>query len=401
MFSTVPAYPGDPILTLNEQFQADPRQEKVNLSIGVFLDDQGRIPVMKAVAQASAQLRADAPHPYLPMEGDAAYRAQVQRLLFGQALDTIGAQRLATAQTLGGSGALKVAADFLKRYFPDSPVLVSAPTWDNHHAIFEGAGFTVGRYPYFDPATRGLDFDGMMAALKSAASGTLVLLHACCHNPTGVDPSAEQWQQVRDVVVERSLVPFFDIAYQGFGAGLDEDAYALRLFAEAGIPMLVASSFSKNFSLYGERCGALTIVCPNAEQAEHVLGQLKATVRRNYSSPPAFGAKLIAAILADDALRTLWQDEVAGMRHRIAAVRGHLHAALKHRQPDVDYDYIVDQTGMFTYTGLSAEAVGQMRDRDGVYLVNSGRMCLAALSIQNVDRVADAMVALTSVVQPR
>lgn len=394
MFSTVSAYPGDPILTLNEQFQADPRKEKVNLSIGVFLDDQGRIPVMKAVAQASAQVRSDAPHPYLPMEGDAAYRTQVQRLLFSDVLNDIGEQCLATAQTLGGSGALKVGADFLKRYFPDAGVIVSGPTWENHHAILEGAGFTVGCYPYFETQTRGLDFNGMIAALDKAASGTLVLLHACCHNPTGVDPTVDQWVQIRDMVVRRGLVPFFDIAYQGFGAGLDEDAQALRLFAQAGIPMLVASSFSKNFSLYGERCGALTVLCPNAEQAERVLGQLKATVRRNYSSPPAFGAKLIAAILADETLRTLWWQEVAGMRHRIAAVRKHLHAALLHRQPDGDYDYIVRQTGMFTYTGMSADDVARMRKHDGVYLVSSGRMCLAALSIQNVDKVAEAMVAL-------
>jgi aromatic-amino-acid transaminase len=394
MFSNIPAYSGDPILSLNEQFQEDPRKEKVNLTIGVLLNDQGRIPVMRAVEQASARLRWATPCPYLPMEGDAAYRIQVQRLLFGKTLDNIGAQRVVTVQTLGGSGALKVGADFLKRYFPNASVMVSAPTWDNHHAIFEGAGFTVTSYPYFDPATRGLDFGRMLTALEQATEGTVVLLHACCHNPTGVDPTEEQWLQIRNVVVRGKLVPFFDMAYQGLGAGLDQDAQAPRLFAQAGVAMLVASSFSKNFSLYGERCGALSIVCPDTDQAERVLGQLKSTVRRNYSSPPAFSAKLIAAVLADDTLRAQWQEDLTAMRERITAVRKCLHAALLACQANGDYGYILRQTGMFTYTGLSDKDVAHLREHAGVYLVNSGRMCLAALLTQDVAKVAAAMVAL-------
>jgi len=394
MFQTIPAYPGDPILTLNERFGADPRADKVNLSIGVYLDDAGRIPVMAAVKAAQDQVSALVPHPYLPMEGNRAFCAQVQALVFGQDSAARAEGAITTVQTLGGSGALKVGADFLQRYFAGATVLLSDPTWDNHQAIFEAAGFTVQRYPYFDPATRGLASAAMLARLEQAEAGTVVVLHACCHNPTGVDPTAEQWQAILEVVVRRKLVPFFDIAYQGFGQGIEEDAYAVRLFAQQGVSLFVASSFSKNFALYGERCGALSVRCPDAAQAQLVLGQMKSTIRQNYSSPPAFGVDLITRVLSDEGLRGVWRDEVDAMRARILAVRGALYDALKARKPAGDFDYIIRQTGMFTYTGLTAAQAVALRDEHGVYVLESGRVCMAALSLDRVDRVASAIVAV-------
>ena len=394
MFQTIPAYPGDPILTLNETFGADARADKVNLSIGVYLDDAGRIPVMAAVKSAQDQINALVPHPYLPMEGNRAFCAQVQALVFGQDSAARAEGAITTVQTLGGSGALKVGADFLQRYFAGSTVLLSDPTWDNHQAIFEAAGFQVNRYPYFDPDTRGLADAAMLASLEAAAPGTIVVLHACCHNPTGVDPSAEQWRAIMDVVVRRQLVPFFDMAYQGFGQGIEEDAYAVRLFAQQGVSMFVASSFSKNFALYGERCGALSVRCPDAAQAQLVLGQMRSTIRQNYSSPPAFGADLITRVLSDEALRSAWHHEVDAMRARILTVRTALYNALKARMPEGDFEYMIRQTGMFTYTGLSAAQAIALRDQHGVYVLESGRVCMAALSLSRVDRVADAFVAV-------
>lgn len=394
MFQSIPAYPGDPILTLNERFGADARTDKVNLSIGVYLDDHGRIPVMAAVEAAQAQVSPLAPHPYLPMEGNRAYCAQVQALVFGQDSPARAEGAITTVQTLGGSGALKVGADFIQRYFPGAAVLLSDPTWDNHQAIFEAAGFSVQRYPYFDPATRGLAAEAMLDRLAQAQPGTIVVLHACCHNPTGVDPSAEQWQAILDVVIERNLVPFFDVAYQGFGQGIEEDAYAVRLFAKQHISMFVASSFSKNFALYGERCGALSVRCPDADQAQLVLGQMKSTIRQNYSSPPAFGVDLITRVLSDEALREMWRKEVDAMRARILTVRHALYDALKARRPDSDFEYIIRQTGMFTYTGLTAAQAVTLRDAHGVYVLESGRVCMAALSLDRVDRVATAIAAV-------
>jgi len=394
MFDQIPAYPGDPILTLNERFGTDPRADKVNLSIGVYLDDQGRLPVMAAVKAAQTQLDPTVPRPYLPMEGNRGYAKEVQALVFGSDCAARAAGRVVTIQSLGGSGALKVGADFLQRYFPGRKLLLSHPTWDNHQAIFEAAGFDVVRYPYFDPATRGLDEAGMLARLDQAEEGSVVVLHACCHNPTGVDLSADQWQAVLEIVKRRKLLPFFDLAYQGFGRGVEEDTYAIRLFVEHGLTLFVANSFSKNFALYGERCGGLSVVCPDAAQAERVLGQLKSTVRQNYSSPPSFGVDLVWRVLRDEGLRTVWRDELDGMRARILTVRHALYEALKRHIPHADHTYIVAQTGMFTYTGLSAAQAVALRDDHGVYILESGRVCMAALSLDRVERVAQAFAAV-------
>jgi aromatic-amino-acid transaminase len=394
MFKHVEPYPGDPILTLNEQFGADGRSNKINLSIGVYLNEEGRMPAMRAVLQAESALAADlGTRPYLPMEGMTAYRKAVGELTFGDAAD---AGRIAVAQTLGGSGALKVGADFIARYFPNAAVWVSDPTWDNHNSIFAGAGLAVRQYRYFDAATGGVDFPGMLAALEAVPAGDVVLLHACCHNPTGADLDPQQWRAIAGLVKRRGLLPFFDMAYQGFGKGLAEDAFAIRHFAAEGIPLFVATSFSKNFSLYGERCGSLAVVCADAQQAGNVLGQLKASIRRNYSSPPTHGARIIARVLQDETLRGEWRAELDGMRVRVQAMREGLYAALKARLPGGDFEYVLRQTGMFSYTGLTAAEVRRMREESAVYLVGSGRLCLAALTGATIAPAAEAMVKVLS-----
>ncbi|WP_274818838.1 amino acid aminotransferase, partial [Klebsiella pneumoniae] len=331
MFQNVDAYAGDPILSLMEAFQQDPRADKVNLSIGLYYNEQAIIPQLEAVRQAADRLQSQQQKAslYLPMEGLAPYRRAVQTLQFGDNHPALRAGRIATIQTLGGSGALKVGADFLKRYFPDSAVWVSDPTWENHVAIFAGAGFEVHTYPWFDSATRGVNFPAMLAALQQLPPRSIVLLHPCCHNPTGADLTREQWDRVIEVLIGRELIPFLDIAYQGFGRGLDEDAYAIRAIASAGLTALVSNSFSKIFSLYGERVGGLSVVCDNADIAGRVLGQLKATVRRNYSSPPGFGAQVVSQVLNDPELNALWQEEVEAMRTRISAMRVALVKALQ------------------------------------------------------------------------
>lgn len=395
MFQHVDAYPGDPILTLNEDFQKDPRQGKINLSIGIYFDEQGRLPVMAAVREAeSAMLAAVGPKPYLPMAGAPNYREAVQHLLFGAEHEAVKSGRIATLQTLGGSGGLKVGGDFLKRYFPDSQVWVSDPTWDNHRAMFEGAGFVVNTYPYYDPATCGLKFDAMMDAIRALPAKSIVLLHACCHNPTGVDLSEAQWNELIPVLRDRQLLPYLDIAYQGFGDGIDADAYAIRALADAGVPFFVANSFSKSFSLYGERVGGLSVVCPDKDQAGRVLGQLMSAVRRNYSSPPTHGGQIVARVLQTPALRQLWADELTAMRERIQLMRQRLHEGLVQRVPGRDFSYFLKQRGMFSYTGLSAEQADVLRERHGVYVLRSGRMCVAGLNKANVDRVAEALAAV-------
>lgn len=398
LFSHVPPYEGDPILSLMEAFQTDPRPHKVSLSIGVYFDDEGRLPVLPSVRQAeTALLQEISPRPYLPIEGMADYRCAVQRLLFGAGHEAVTSGRIATLQTPGGSGGLKVGADFLRRYFPASGLWISDPTWDNHRAIFEGAGLAVRTYPYYDPASGGLCFDRMLASLDALPRHSIVLLHASCHNPTGVDLSQAQWEALIPVLRERELIPFVDIAYQGFGDGLDEDAFALRALAEAGIQFFAANSFSKNFSMYGERCGGLSVVCNDRAAAETVLGQLKATVRRNYSTPPTHGARVIARVLNDPALFALWTEETAAMRKRIRAMRERLLAVLDEKfQGRRDFGYLVTQRGMFSYTGLSEAQVGQLRDEHAVYLVRSGRMCLSGLTTGNVDHVAASMAAVLS-----
>ncbi|WP_065757863.1 aromatic amino acid transaminase [Pseudomonas defluvii] len=396
MFKHVDAYAGDPILSLMETFKADPRADKVNLSIGLYYDAAGVVPQLGAVAEAEKRL-AGQPHQaslYLPMEGLGSYRQAIQTLLFGAGHPAVEGGRVATVQTVGGSGALKVGADFLKRYFPESQVWVSDPTWDNHRAIFEGAGFKVNTYPYFDQQSRGLNFDGMLATLQTLPANSIVLLHPCCHNPTGVDLSQAQWQQVIEVVKARSLIPFLDIAYQGFGEGLVDDAYAIREVARAGVPCLVSNSFSKIFSLYGERVGGLSIVCDDVASAQSVLGQLKATVRRNYSSPPNFGAQLVAAVLGDAGLNAQWEAEVEQMRLRILEMRQGLVDALGALLPGQDFQFFLRQRGMFSYTGFSVEQVRRLRDEFGVYLIDSGRVCMAGLRPDNLQQVAKAFAAV-------
>lgn len=392
MFEHVEPYPGDPILSLVETFLSDPRPHKVNLSIGLYYDEQGRVPLLGSVLKAEAAYAATpAPRTYLPMEGAADYRAAVQTLLFGAGHEAVTAGRIATIQTIGGSGALKVGADLLKRYFPASELWVSDPTWDNHRSIFEGAGFRAQDYPYYDPATCGLRFDAMRAKLATLPARSIVLLHPCCHNPTGVDLNREQWRQVIAVIAERGLIPFLDIAYQGFGDGLDDDAFAVRAMADAGLSFFVSNSFSKNLSYYGERCGGLSVVCRDAEEASRVLGQLKFTVRRNYSSPPLHGGRITAAVMNDPALRAEWVGEVAQMRERIKAMRQKLYDVLTARVPGRDFGYFLTQRGMFSYTGLSPQQVDRLRDEFAIYLIGSGRMCVAGLNAGNVDAVAAAM----------
>lgn len=392
MFQHIDAYAGDPILSLMETFKTDARAGKVNLSIGLYYDEKGAIPQLGAIREAYGRVegRRAVPSVYLPMEGFKPYRDGIQQLLFGADSAALAAGRVATIQTLGGSGALKVGADFLRRYFPQSEVWVSDPTWDNHVAIFEGAGFKVHTYPYFDPASLGVAFDAMLAALSALPARSVVLLHPCCHNPTGSDLTPAQWDRVVEVVRSRALIPFLDIAYQGFGAGMEQDAYAIRALAAAGLPFLVANSFSKIFSLYGERVGGLSVVCEDADAAGRVLGQLKATVRRNYSSPPMLGAELVATVLGDAALKAGWLAEVEAMRTRIIAMRETLVGALKQTLPARNFDYLVAQRGMFSYTGLSAAQVDRLREEFGIYLVRSGRICVAGLNAGNVGRVAEA-----------
>lgn len=395
MFSHLPPYAGDPILSLNEAFQADPRTDKVNLSIGIYFDDAGRIPVLDCVRDAEAQMLVEnAAKPYLPMEGSAAMRAEVQKLLFGADSPALRDRRVATLQTVGSSGGLRVGADFLRQWMPGSGVWVSDPSWDNHRAMFEGAGIAVQTYPYYDAAGGGLRFDAMCETLRTLPPRSVVLLHACCHNPTGVDLAPAQWQALVPILRERELLPYLDIAYQGYGAGIDDDAYAIRLFAESGLTFFVANSFSKSMSVYGERAGALSVVCADAAEAELVLGQMKSTVRRNYSSPAIHAAGIVARVLGDPALRRAWEGDVGGMRERILAMRRRLHGVLSERLPGRDFSYFLNQRGMFSYTGLSPAQVDRLREAFGVYLVRSGRMCVAGLNTGNVERTAQAMAAV-------
>ena len=397
MFEHVQPYAGDPIFALVDAFNADPRPAKVNLSIGIYFDEQGRLPVLPSVMQAESRiLAAGGPKGYLPMEGDAACRAEVAKLLLGADHPAIRQGRVASIQTVGSSGGLKVGADFLKTWLPEAQVWVSDPTWDNHRSMFEGSGFVVNTYPYFDASTGGLRFEAMLAALRSLPSRSIVLLHACCHNPTGVDLSAAQWDALIPVLRERALLPYLDLAYQGFGDGMDEDAYAVRALASAGLTFFVANSFSKSMSVYGERCGALTAVCANAAEAALVMGQLRFTVRRLYSSPGIHAAKIVAHVLRDADLRLLWQTELAAMRERILAMRHALHARLQALLPGRDFGYLLSQRGMFSYTGLSAAQVDALREQHAVYLLRSGRVCIAGLNTANVARTAEAIATVLS-----
>ena len=394
-FQHLEPYAGDPILSLNEAFQADPRADKINLSIGIYFDDGGRIPVLECVRLAEVQmLQANAAKPYLPIEGSAAMRTAVQHLLFGPGHEAVTSGRIATLQTVGSSGGLKVGADFIKRWLPGSALWVSDPSWDNHRAMFEGAGLAVHTYPYYDAASGGLKFEAMCAALSALPPRSIVLLHACCHNPTGVDLTPAQWLELIPLLRERELLPYLDLAYQGYGDGIHEDAFAARALASAGLTFFIANSFSKSMSVYGERAGALSVVCASRAEAELVLGQMKATVRRNYSSPAIHAAGIVSRVLTDSALRPLWEADVSAMRQRIQAMRRSLHAVLAARLPGRDFGYFLSQRGMFSYTGLTAAQVDRLRAEFGVYLVRSGRMCIAGLNTGNVERTAAAMAAV-------
>ena len=397
MLTHVTPYAGDPILSLMEKFMADDRAEKVNLSIGLYYDEAGKIPTLDCVqsAEKSNYEAPNTPCVYLPMEGLAPFRHAVQSLVFGENHSVLAEKRVATIQTLGGSGALMIGGDFLKHYFPTSTVWVSDPTWENHNAIFAGAGFEVKHYPYFDSKTCALDFEGMLAKLSSLPEKDIVLLHPCCHNPTGIDLTEAQWDIVLDLLEKNKLIPFFDMAYQGFGESIEQDAYVIRALAKrASMTFLVSNSFSKIFSLYGERVGGLSLVCENEETATRVLGQLKATVRRNYSSPAKHGAVLVSTVLNDETLNEKWLSEVEGMRTRIDSMRHSLHQKLKTLAADKNFDFLISQKGMFSYTGFTEQQVDQLRDEHGIYLIASGRMCLAGLNQVNLDKVAMAFAAL-------
>ena len=393
MFQHIPPYAGDPILSLMEQFNTDPREGKVNLSIGLYYNEDSIVPQLETIMEAQKRLEPQQSKTklYLPMEGFKPYRDAIQALLFGENSPAVQSGRAVTIQTLGGSGALKVGADFLKNYFPNSEVWVSHPTWDNHVAIFNGAGLKTHFYPYFDAETRGVDFDGMLSCLQQLPEQSVVLLHPCCHNPTGADLTPAQWDQVIAVLKARQLIPFLDIAYQGFGEGMEQDAYAIRALDQAGLNFIVSNSFSKIFSLYGERVGGLTFVCDDAASAQCTFGQLKATVRRIYSSPPTTGAWLVDQVLNDSALNQQWQNEVKEMRERIIKMRRILKDELTKALPDRDFNYLVEQKGMFSYTGLTGEQVDTLREDYAIYLVRSGRICVAGLNMNNVYIVAKAM----------
>ncbi|MDT3680264.1 MAG: amino acid aminotransferase [Burkholderiaceae bacterium] len=392
MFSAVEMAPRDPILGLTEAFNADPRASKVNLGVGIYYDDNGRIPLLEAVRQAErARIDAAPARGYLPIEGFGAYNQAVQKLLFGADSPLLAAGRVATFEALGGTGALRVGADFLRRLYPQAGVWISNPSWENHRALFEAAGFAVQAYPYYDPATHGLRFDAMLEALRGLPAHSIVVLHACCHNPTGVDLNAAQWDAVVSVVRERGLVAFLDMAYQGFAEGIEADAMAVRKFADSGLSFFVSSSFSKSFSLYGERVGALSIVTADRDEAARVTSQVKRVIRTNYSNPPTHGAAIVAAVLSTPELRERWERELAGMRDRIRAMRTGLVQRLRENGVNRDFSFVERQRGMFSYSGLNPKQVERLRDEFGIYAVGTGRICLAALNSRNIDAVAKAM----------
>lgn len=392
IFAAVELAPRDPILGLNEAFAADSRTTKVNLGVGVYFDDSGKIPLLGAVKAAEeARLKAAPSRGYQPIEGPAVYNQAVQNLLFGADSALLAEGRVATAQALGGTGALKIGADYLKRLNPSAKVYISDPSWENHRALFESANFEVENYGYYDPATRGVDFDAMKRSFAAMAPGSIVVLHACCHNPTGADLSDAQWDEVVALCREHGLVPFLDMAYQGFAEGIEADAVAVRAFSASGLQFFASSSFSKNFSLYGERVGALSIVTASKDEATRVMSQLKRVIRTNYSNPPTHGGALVAAVLTSPELRQMWEQELAGMRDRIRAMRTGLVEAIKAEGVAQDFSFVTKQRGMFSYTGLTAAQVEALKTDFGIYAVSTGRICLAALNTRNVGYVANAI----------
>lgn len=384
--------PPDPIIGLTEAFNNDSNPAKVNLGVGVYQDANGKVPVLRVVREAEKRwYEQEATKSYLGIDGLPAYNKEVQKLLFGADSQVIADGRAVTFQGLGGTGSLKIGADFLKRFFPESQIWISSPSWENHQMLFEAAGFKVNSYPYYDAETHGLNFNGMLEGLKRLPANSIVVLHACCHNPTGVDLNRDQWRLVVDVVKQSKLVPFLDFAYQGFGESLEADAFAVRLFAESGLSCLIASSFSKSFGLYRERVGALTILTANAEESKRVLSQVKRVIRTNYSNPPSHGAQLVAMVLADTELRQQWEAELAEMRERIWQMRGKFVEMLREKGVEMDFSFIKNQRGMFSYSGLSPEAVKTLREKYSLYIVGSGRVCLAAMNEKNIGDICEAI----------
>ncbi len=392
LFSAVEMAPRDPILGLTEQFVADTNPKKVNLGVGVYYDDNGKLPLLECVRKAEEKMMAaHAARGYLPIDGIAAYDSAVKSLVFGAESEPVKSGRVATVQALGGTGGLRVGADFLKKLNPASKVMISDPSWENHRALFTQAGFVVESYPYYDAARRGINFDGMLTALTTAAPGTVVVLHACCHNPTGYDLTDAQWDQVVKTVRDGKLVPFLDLAYQGFGQGITEDGVAVRKFVASDQDFFVSTSFSKSLSLYGERIGALSVLCRDKDDAARVLSQLKIMIRTNYSSPPTHGGQIAATILNTPELRALWEQELAGMRSRIKQMRTALVAKLKEKGVQGDFGFITQQVGMFSYSGLTRDQMLRLRNEFGVYGIDSGRICVAALNSKNLDYVAESI----------
>ena len=392
LFSSVQLAPKDPIFGLTEAYTADQRPGKVNLGVGVYYTDEGKVPLLRAVLEAEKELVAkQSPRAYVPIEGPNPYNSAVQNLLFGADSPLIKEGRVLTAECLGGTGALRVGGDFVKRLETNAPAAISAPSWENHRGIFESAGYQVLEYSYFDPKTRGVDFEGMVKSLESFPAKTLVILHACCHNPTGADLTPDQWKKIISICQTRQLIPFLDIAYQGFATGIEEDGAAVQLFADSGMSFFVSSSFSKSFSLYGERVGALSIVTQSKEESARVLSQLKRVIRTNYSNPPTHGAAIVAMVLNSPKLRQMWEDELAEMRERIKAMRHGLNKKLAAAVAQQDFSFIETQRGMFSYSGLTAGQVANLQEQDGIYALSTGRICVAALNTKNLDRVAQAI----------
>lgn len=399
MFQHIDGYAGDPILSLMEEFNTDLRSQKVNLSIGLYYDEHNTIPQLQSIQKAYQQLIPDYDkvRVYLPMDGLNSFNQAAQRLIFGEDSAACQQNRVVTVQSLGGSGALKVAADFLKKYFPDSEIWVSQPTWENHISIFNGAGIQTHFYPYYDATTNSVNVAAMLEALEQLPAQSIVLLHPCCHNPTGADLQPQQWDQVIEVLQRKNLIPFLDMAYQGFAQGLEQDAYVIRALDKAGMSFIVSHSFSKIFSLYGERIGSLSFVCDDSSSAENVLSQLKATVRRIYSSPAANGALLVSTVLNNTELSQLWQSELEEMRERILLMRRLLNEKLSQALPEMDFSYLTQQQGMFSYTGLTAEQVDVLKHQYGIYLLRSGRLCIAGLNLNNIHYVAECIAAVIQV----
>ena len=395
LLSAIELAPRDPILGVSEAFNADRSENKVNLGVGVYTDDAGKIPLLECVKRAEREIaERAAPRGYLPIDGIPVYDRAVQTMLLGPESEIVALGRAITVQTLGGTGGLKVGADFLRKFAPGAQVWISDPSWENHRALFEGAGFVVNNYPYYAPATHGLDFNGMRSTLETLPAGAIVVLHACCHNPTGVDPTSEQWGTILEAVRARGVIPFLDIAYQGFDRDIELDASVVRRFAATPGPLFVSNSFSKSFSLYGERIGALTVVATDKDEAARALSQLKRVVRANYSTPPTHGAQIIAMILGNPELSALWKTELAGMRERIRDMRKMLVDKLAKYAANADFRFILEQRGMFSYTGLTAAQVARLGAEFSVYAVDTGRICVAALNSRNVDYTAKAIAAV-------